>query len=408
MLGWDGESLGRSFILFKSHTNNFLISYFLKDLDAVEFDSHISDPLFRHSDILFAKYPGLRELLAAEMQQGDNQLKEIPEEATKIEIVPSRIEEVDTKIVETFKGSISEPIMAIPEISRDPEMMKIATHLDKVECLDRSEDKNVALSDFVKKQMAEESKLSTVEHVPKIPESSAKSTSNEREIIKNTMSLVSDNFDVTSPEEMSEKYEQFRKWLADSTDARAEPHMELPSFAEAMGIDDSDVFSDSDEFLDAVEQTNPAVHIPAIPSIQTVPVDSDDHIYETLSNMPLSVSQLSASMASSSSCRSSASDLTVDSSASRQRRAAHNKGQAPAPPSASAFIPFTPQLTHNNTKKETAEPKDITITNAMVGKVPAVIEKEKKFRNFFNYIPNMLKPLSPASSIKNLHIETDI
>lgn len=359
----------------------------MKELDAVEFDSHISDPL--NSDILFAKYPGLRELLAAELKQGDNQLREIPEEGITIESVRSKIEEVDTKIVETFKEPKTEPIIPQETIINATQLVS-----DTLECLDRFGDKNDMLSDFDKKRMVAAAKLPTVETVPR-----AESTSNEREIINNAMSLVSDNFDVTSPAEMSEKYEQFRKWLADSTDARSEPQLELPAFTEVMGIDDADIFSDSDEFLDAIEQPN--VSTPAIPSIQTVSVDSDDHIYETLSNMPLSVSQLSASMASSS-CRSSASDLTVDSSASRHRRAVHNKGQAPAPPSTLPFSPLTPQPAP--IKRETDEPK----ANITVGKCPAVVEKEKKFRNFLNYIPNMLKPISPASSTKNLHIETDI
>lgn len=367
---------------------------FLKELDTGEFHSHISDPLFRHSDILFAKYPGLRELLAAELRRSDNQLKEIPEEGARNETSKSQIDDVDTKIVETFMETLSEPIMVMPQISQIPEIS--ATTLVSDNFLS---DKNDTPSDFDMKPMVEQPKLPNVAPAPK-SEFLAKFISNEREITKNVLSLHSDNFDVTSNVALSGKYEQFRKWLADSTN---EPNQELPTFAEVMGIDDSDVFSDSEEFLDAVEQTNPV-----IPSIQTVSVESDDHIYEALSNMPLSVSQLSASMASSS-CRSSASDLTVDSSASRQRRTAHNKGQAPAPPSSSLFVPMTPQLTSNSIRVEAAsEPKAITTPNNTVGKVPAVVEKEKKFRNFLNYIPNMLKPISPATSTKNLHIETDI
>lgn len=402
MLRWDGESLGRSYVLIENIYKRSLDFMFLKELDAVQFDSRISDPLFRHSDILFAKYPGLRELLAAELKQGDNQLNKISEELTRIEFVRSKIEDVDAKIVQTFEEPISEPI--ITKVIQDPEIIENTKQLvsDNFEYFARSENRINKLIDFDKKQMIEEPTFPTVEPVIKT-ESSAISAQSEREIIRNAMSLASDNFDVTSPAEMSEKYEQFRKWLAESADARPEIHQDLPTFAEVMSIDDTDVFSDADEFLDAVEHTNAIVSTPAIPSIQTMPVDSDDHIYETLSNMPLSVSQLSASMASSS-CRSSASDLTVDSSASRQRRAAHNKGQAPAPPSSSPFIPVTPELSPNHIKRETAEP----IANITVGKVPAVVEKEKKFRNFLNYIPNMLKPISPASSTKNLHIETDI
>lgn len=348
----------------------------LKELDAVQFDSLISDPLFRYSDILFAKYPGLRELLAAELQQGDSHLKEIPEEGMQIESVRSKIEKGDA----IFTEQVSEPIMSIPQVCLEQEMIN--------DCLDRFGDKNDLLSDFGNKRIVEETILPTVQSIPK---TDASAISDERKLFGNAVSLVSDSFDVSDPTAMSGKCVQFRKWLVDSTDAQADAQLELPTFAEVMETDESDIFSDSDEFLDAVEQTSPMVSTPAIPSIQTVTVDTDDHIYETLSHMPLSVSQLSASMASSS-CRSSASDLTVDSSASRQRRATHNKGQAPAPPSTSPFIPSSP----NNIKAET------------VGKVPAVVEKEKTFRNFLNYIPNMLKPISPASSTKNLHIETDI
>lgn len=306
-----------------------------------EFNSLISDPLSRQSEIVFAKYPGLRELLAAELQKGDIQLEVTPEESTKIEPVRSKVEEIETKVVED--DPLREPEIVLPML---PESIELPT-------------------------------IQTPTHI-------TPNSISERELTKNALTLVSDNFDISNPGEMSDKYEQFRKWLTES-----QGDAQLPSFNEIMNdTDANDVFSDSDEFLDAVEQTSSPIESQTIPSIKTMSVD-DEHIYETLTNMPLSVSQLSASM-SPSSCRSSASDLTVDSSASRQRRAAHNKGQAPAPPTLST--PIVPV--------EAATTKTTTVGKAT--------EKDTKFRNFLNYIPNILKPISPASSTKNLHIETDI
>lgn len=210
--------------------------------------------------------------------------------------------------------------------------------------------------------------------------------------------------------ELDEKYVLFCKWLEDSSNVKPE----------------EDNFSDED---DVFEDTSDAGNNPAVleeniimqeistppantemesisPTINTGNVESstipDEHIYETLMQMPLPIleasSLLSIQTDLSDSRRSSASDLTIDSFGVKQRRITHNKGLAPLPPVVNVPVrPVTPDSIRAIVPVSKEEHKPVGNT-----KVP-----EKK-RGFFSYIPQILKPISPATSSKNIPKETEI
>lgn len=217
-----------------------------------------------------------------------------------------------------------------------------------------------------------------------------------------------------------DKYEMFRKWLKDSeraTSTNLSYHQD----------DDHNLSSDDEEFVDSTElvdsniQSNIAENkaVQLANSVQQIieneknPFlinepnnENDEHIYEALAQMPIPILEASNFLLTSTtsisqnsmnlSRGSSKSDLTVDSRFSK-RSANHNKGPAPSPPpplpsqSIEQYLPLviqsTPISTPTNDKK---------------------IEKDKKSKGLFSYIPHILKPASPAASVKNISKETDI
>lgn len=166
------------------------------------------------------------------------------------------------------------------------------------------------------------------------------------------------------------KYALFCKWLKESESA------DVPALAKEMcGI----LETSDDEYMDPDEIENLVTPI-------VTPTPPDDHIYESLlttSTNLLSVQPKLSEVSLNSSRGSSHSDLTSDGVPIRRSNAHHhNKGKAPRPPS--DFCRY--------------------------GEVAraAELSKTSRSKTFFNLLPSIFKPVSPASSNRNLHIETDI
>lgn len=211
-----------------------------------------------------------------------------------------------------------------------------------------------------------------------------------KEIIPSSASAVEHIEKVAIPPDeqpTDEKYLQFQKWLNESaTTAQVPPTLELTSIdTDDDDDEENDVFMDtnsrrsstSDWTVDLSEPTGRRYR----PNKGKAPLPPTTE--------PATTSLLLTVDAGHSSCRSSNSDLTVDSCSTSGNgggggRRRSNKGPAPSPP------------------PQTAE------TNVATAKIDQNSIKQLK-TIFTKYIPQMLmKPISPASSVRNVHMETDI
>lgn len=223
------------------------------------------------------------------------------------------------------------------------------------------------------------------------------------------------HFEEDDEDDMRANYDMFCRWLQNTKNMRqcSPPDKRQIVGAEDLGMSSKFLNSDDeDEFLDtesdAISMPSPSsfvleARLQISPSSSSIDAMDTSTVSETKTLLSVHNPNLSRG--------SSASDLTITNSSDgkaspsnlTKKSAGHNKGKAPPPPGP---MPLTvPGL-------NIPEP----VIDINEGQSLAPVDKERKKKTIFSYIPSMFKPISPEGSTQNLnagnhdenHIETQI
>ncbi|XP_037031003.1 uncharacterized protein LOC119070671 isoform X2 [Bradysia coprophila] len=318
-----------------------------EDLDSLEFESLISDPLSMHSKILLSRYPMLNEQLQLRHYDDGGEGSEYGRNIKNVSLdsniqrqdnKPITLDEIDSAKFAMFCKWLNESNFE----STPPDAKGVAST--------QSIDKESSDDEFVD---------STSETVP---------PSSDKQF-KETLPSVIEQANMSSVvHEISQMNEDRPTKITENT----------------------------------VHVINPVEQCESVPKIESV---NKEHIYETLVKLPSQTNLLElpnpSLLSLNLSCGSSASDLTSENGFPRRR---HNKGRAPPIPSTAAHLIADKTVDTEPIADKTVETQPIA--DKAVEGTPQ--EKEKKKKNLLTYIPSIFKPVTPSNSSKNLTKETEI
>lgn len=204
-----------------------------------------------------------------------------------------------------------------------------------------------------------------------------------------------------------EKYALFNKWLKDQQDAEEKIKNKL--------IEDNSL-KEIDEFLDAEDAEDASNKDIAVVQEENVPVVSSvinatekeitlknesellPEVIKTIEeNSEIIVSEIVDAQDEPQKLLQSSATLAVSTNDLSKKHACHNKGKAPTPPSPSMLLTKPVQdhvISSAGNSNETINEK--------------CDDDKKPKKTLMNYLPSILRPISPSNSSKNIPKETDI